>query len=90
VTSGDVLSIDELWLSKETSRPYSPVETQGTVGGAGELRTERELIERALAETRGRISGSSGAAARLRISPSTLTTGIMALKINRSQFKYLG
>jgi DNA-binding NtrC family response regulator len=47
-----------------------------------------EIIEKALAETRGRISGPSGAAAKLGIPPSTLSERIKALKINKDQFKY--
>ena len=54
----------------------------------GEARTEREIIEEALAETRGRISGPLGAAAKLRIPPSTLASRIKVLKINRLQFKF--
>jgi DNA-binding NtrC family response regulator len=53
-----------------------------------EALTEREIIEAALAETRGRVSGPSGAAAKLRIPPSTLETRIKALKIDKQQFKY--
>ncbi len=48
-----------------------------------EPRTEREIIEAALAETRGRVSGMYGAAAKLRVPPSTLETRIKALKINK-------
>ena len=53
-----------------------------------EPRSEREIIEAALAETRGRVSGPSGAAAKLRIPPSTLETRIKALKIDKRRFKY--
>ncbi len=42
----------------------------------------------ALGETRGRVSGASGAAAKLRIPPSTLETRIKALKINKGKFKF--
>jgi len=88
LTFGDVLSVDELWLSHETSRPNSAVEGSGTFKTTGASRTEREIIEMVLAETRGRVSGPSGAAARLRIPPSTLATRIKTLKINRSKFKF--
>ncbi len=53
-----------------------------------EVRSEREIIEAALAETRGRVSGPSGAAAKLQVPPSTLETRIKALKINKKQFKF--
>ena len=62
LSSGEVLSVDELWLSKETAVPASRVEAQPTVRAEVEPRGEREIIEAALAETRGRVSGPSGAA----------------------------
>jgi formate hydrogenlyase transcriptional activator len=88
LTFGDVLSVDELWLSKETPRLQSPMETSGTVRRMTESRTEREIIEQALAETRGRVSGPAGAAAKLRIPASTLATRIKALKIDKHPFKF--
>ncbi len=86
LSSTDVFSVDELWLSKRTSPQASRVET--SVASNVEPRSEREIIEAALAETRGRVSGPSGAAAKLRIPPSTLETRIKALKINKQQFKF--
>jgi formate hydrogenlyase transcriptional activator len=44
-------------------------------------------IETVLRETRGRISGPDGAAARLGIPASTLESRIRSLKINKHQFK---
>src|SRR5262245_43980713 len=44
-------------------------------------------IESVLKETRGRISGPDGAAARLGIPASTLESRIKALKINKHQFR---
>jgi PAS domain S-box-containing protein len=86
LSSADVFSVDELWLSKRNSPPASRVEASPVLNA--ESRSEREIIEAALAETRGRISGPSGAAAKLRIPPSTLETRIKALKINKQQFKF--
>ena len=51
-------------------------------------RGEREMIEAALAESRGRVAGPSGAAAKLRIPASTLESKIKALRIRKSQFKF--
>ena len=86
LSSGDVFSVDELWLSKGIS-PQAP--RGGTPLSVNvEPRTEREIIEAALAQSRGRVSGPSGAAAKLRIPPSTLETRIKALKINKQQFKF--
>jgi DNA-binding NtrC family response regulator len=51
-------------------------------------RSERQIIKAALAETRGRVSGPLGAAAKLGIPPSTLDHRIKALKIDKTQFKF--
>jgi formate hydrogenlyase transcriptional activator len=48
---------------------------------------EREMIEAALAESRGRISGPAGAAARLGIPRQTLDSKIANLQIRKSRFK---
>jgi DNA-binding NtrC family response regulator len=48
---------------------------------------EREMIEAALAECQGRISGPSGAAAKLGIPRQTLDSKIRALQINKHRFK---
>ena len=86
LSSTDVFSVDELWLSKRTSPQASRVKTSPAFNV--KARSEREIIEAALAETRGRVSGPSGAAAKLRIPPSTLETRIKALKISKQQFKF--
>ena len=86
LSSGDAFSVDELWLPKETSRLASRVKASPALNA--EPRSEREIIEAALAETRGRVSGPSGAAAKLGIPSSTLETRIKALKINKQQFKF--
>jgi formate hydrogenlyase transcriptional activator len=48
---------------------------------------EKEMIETALRESGGRVSGPSGAAARLGIHRSTLESKIASLKINKYGFK---
>jgi PAS domain S-box-containing protein len=88
LSSGEALSIDELWLSKETSRPASRVEASPQLNRDAEPRSEREMIEAALADSRGRVSGPSGAAAKLGIPPSTLDHRIKALRIHKKQFKF--
>ena len=84
--SADIFSVDELWLSGRTS----PRAFRGDGSPAFHVapRSEREVIESALAETRGRVSGPSGAASKLGIPPSTLDDRIKALKINKHQFKF--
>jgi DNA-binding NtrC family response regulator len=44
------------------------------------------MIEAALAETGGRVSGPSGAAARLGIPATTLDSKIKSLRINKRRF----
>ena len=45
------------------------------------------MIEAALRESRGRVYGPSGAAAKLGIPRSTLESKIRSLKINKNRFK---
>ena len=86
LSSGDVFAVDDVWLSNESSPVTSRVATQAP--SEREPRTEREIIEAALVASRGRISGPSGAAAKLQVPPSTLEHKIRALKIRKSQFKF--
>ena len=88
LSSGDAFSVDELWLSKETSRPASRVATPVAFKREAKPHSEREIVEAALAESRGRVSGPSGAAVKLAMSPSTLEDRIKALKIDKRRFKY--
>ena len=48
---------------------------------------EREMIEAALTETRGKVAGPSGAAAKLGLPASTLESRIRTLGIHKDQFK---
>jgi PAS domain S-box-containing protein len=81
-------SVDESWLSRDTLPPTPHTIQSGAFKVEVEPRSEREIIEGALAESRGRVSGPSGAAARLGIPRSTLESRIRALKINKTQFKF--
>jgi PAS domain S-box-containing protein len=85
LSSSEVFSVDELWLSGRTSPQTSRVQAPAL---NVEARTEREIIEAALAQSRGRVSGPTGAAAKLDIPASTLEDRIKALKINKQQFKF--
>jgi transcriptional regulator with PAS, ATPase and Fis domain len=77
------LSIDESWVSHAAHTNSAPAQPL-----AEKLATqEKELIETALAESKGRVSGPSGAAARLGIPQSTLDSKIKSLKINKHQFR---
>jgi DNA-binding NtrC family response regulator/signal transduction histidine kinase len=86
LSSGDVFGVDESWLSRQAAGPGSRL--AAVVPTKGGARSEREIIEAALAECRGRVAGPSGAAARLGVPPSTLDHRIKALNIDKAQFKF--
>lgn len=71
-------SVDESWLST-VPRPTRPLAQEM-------INQEKELIEAALAECKGRVSGASGAALKLGMPPSTLDSKIRALKIDKYRF----
>ena len=48
---------------------------------------EKEMIEAALAESQGRVSGPAGAAAKLGLPARTLDSKIKRLKIKKNRFK---
>ena len=78
----ETFTVDKSWLtrkSRQTPRGKALSENLAT--------HEKEMIEAALAESRGQVSGPSGAAAKLGIPPSTLDSRIRALKINKHRFK---
>jgi PAS domain S-box-containing protein len=88
LNSGDVFSVDESWLSKRSVTPTPHRQAPILAQNQADSPSEREMIEAALAATRGRVSGPSGAAAKLGIPASTLETRIKALKIDKVQFKF--
>ena len=55
--------------------------------GVGAATADKKLIETALAETRGRVGGPTGAAAKLGIPRQTLESKIKMLGINKFRFK---
>ena len=77
------LSIKKSWLS----RAYLHTESQTELAFKRLGTKDREMICAALAETRGRVSGHSGAAAKLGIPPSTLESKIRSMNINKYSFK---
>jgi DNA-binding NtrC family response regulator/signal transduction histidine kinase len=87
LSSGDVFAVDDVWLSNESPQVTARV-VAAPASSEREPRTEREIIEAALVASRGRVSGPSGAAAKLQIPASTLEHKIKALKIRKSQFKF--
>ena len=73
----------ESWLSREPLQPNPPSRLP-----AGKLiDRQKETIEAALADSKGRVAGPAGAAAKLGIPPSTLESKIKALKIKKHRFQ---
>jgi len=87
LSSGEVFAVDDVWLPNESPQVTARV-VAAPASSEREQRTEREIIEAALVASRGRVSGPSGAAAKLQIPASTLEHKIKALKIRKSQFKF--
>lgn len=84
VCESGTFSVDESWISSRSSAqgPLVPV------GLSLMLATEeKQAIEAALRECRGRVSGDSGAAAKLNVPRSTLESRIRALKIDKNRFR---
>jgi PAS domain S-box-containing protein len=84
----NVFCVDSSWLpsipgSQRTHRKKPAHDTSGD----DDAQYEREIIESALAQSRGRISGPRGAAVRLGLSPSALDALIKKLKIRKNRFK---
>ena len=81
----EIFSIDENWLPQQpllTTEPKPQVELPRRL-----LVQEKVMIEAALKETRGRVSGPTGAAVKLGIPRSTLESKIRSLKINKNRFR---
>jgi formate hydrogenlyase transcriptional activator len=83
LSDGETFSVDETWLT--------PVALQATTTTAplvaNLLDHEKEMIENALREAEGLISGPTGAAAKLGVPRQTLESKIRKLGINRHRFK---
>jgi PAS domain S-box-containing protein len=81
VCDSDEFTVDESWLS-----------TARKVGGGGAMSRkmsayQKAIIEEALRASGGQVFGPAGAAARLRISRSTLESRIRVLRINKNRFR---
>ena len=78
IVDSNEFSVDGNWLSHEFQSSPRP---------ASRISSEQEQIEAALVQTKGKVSGQDGAAAKLGMPPSTLESRIRSLKINKFQFK---
>jgi len=87
LSEGDICAVDETWLK----RPSSHTAARRAFALSSDLhKREREMIEAALAASKGRVSGPTGAATKLGIPPKTLDSKIKRLGINKYQFKASG
>jgi DNA-binding NtrC family response regulator len=84
VCETETFSVDESWLSRRPSATESTVQFDFSEKLAAQ---EKAMIEAALRESEGRVSGLSGAAAKLGMRGTTLESKIKSLKINKNRFK---
>jgi PAS domain S-box-containing protein len=83
VSPDGVFCVDDAWLSRESTPSLSPMPDHIDEDSS----RERKIIEAALTESRGRVAGPNGAAAKLGIPSSTLESRIKKLKIRKGRFK---
>ncbi|WP_260741304.1 PAS domain S-box protein [Tunturiibacter lichenicola] len=82
LSSGDTFWIEKTWLANlEPARQELPNPLPDALQSQ-----EREIIETALAECKGKVAGPKGAAAKLGIPRSTLDSKIKQLKIKKHKF----
>jgi transcriptional regulator with GAF, ATPase, and Fis domain len=80
----DIFSIDESWLPL----PLPATESKRHTELPRRLEAqEKDMIQAALKDTGGRVSGPTGAAAKLGIPRSTLESKIRSLKIDKNSFR---
>jgi len=80
---GETFSVDETWLRRELPVARSRPSALNRVLA----RQEKEMIEAALTQCYGRVSGPSGAATKLGLPARTLDSKIKRFKINKYKFK---
>jgi PAS domain S-box-containing protein len=82
LSSGDTFWIEKAWLAS-----VQPPRQESVGPLAHTLQNqEREMIEAALADCKGKVAGSEGAAAKLGIPRSTLDSKIKQLRIKKHKF----
>ena len=79
----DTLTVDESWLENKRGPAAGGARTLGRP----RANEETEMIESALAGSRGRVAGPDGAAAKLGIPRSTLESRIRSLQIDKNRFR---
>ena len=79
---GETFSVDETWLKGEQEQHDGPAVRLA----ASIAEREREMIEAALVQSRGQVSGPTGAATKLGIPRQTLESKIKSLRIDKHRF----
>ena len=83
LSDGDIFCVDETWLKRQAPQFAAPAVRLNSAL----QRQEKEMIEAALAEARGRVSGPDGAATKLGLPRPTLDAKIKRLGIDKYRFK---
>jgi formate hydrogenlyase transcriptional activator len=83
LSEGDILCVDETWLKRQAPQFARPTAALNSAL----QRQEKEMIEAALSESAGRVSGPHGAATKLGLPRPTLDAKIRRLGINKYRFK---
>jgi formate hydrogenlyase transcriptional activator len=79
----EVFSVEAAWFATKRERQTVPTTPLATTL----VEREKSIIEAALADSHGRVSGPSGAAAKLGIPRQTLDSKIRALEIDKNRFR---
>jgi len=82
LSSGDTFCIEKAWLA---GQEVAPTELPGPLPDTLQNQ-ERKIIEAALSESKGKVAGPEGAAAKLGIPRSTLDSKIKQLNIKKHKF----
>jgi formate hydrogenlyase transcriptional activator len=83
LSQSEMLTVDESWLQSAANRSGVPTGPLASTLA----QQEKKMIEAALADSCGRISGPSGAAVKLGIPRQTLDSKIASLQISKNQFR---
>jgi formate hydrogenlyase transcriptional activator len=83
--TGDTFRIEQAWLTGNQAQATRQDYLAGPLADTLQNQ-EKEMIEAALAESKGKIAGPDGAAAKLGIPRSTLDSKIKLLKISKYKF----
>ena len=87
LSDGETFSVDETWLKAASSQEPSRV-SMSDAGLSRDIERERALIEAALVESGGRVSGPAGAATKLGIPRQTLDSKIRSLRIDKHRLRH--